>query len=460
MSEDALDSAADKPSLLPAADGDPSMKLKEIPEGTILIKEQPFVYILSSKFRSEHCDFCFKAGQLSKCAACKYVYYCGKACQREGWAIHKLECKNLKKVAPKIVPDAARLLARLIKILQRGGDQVKGYYTEKHYRKFKDLISHYPDLKVDQKRMEHLSSLYGVLYEFLSDETLPNSAELMGLYGRMCVNSFNICNPELQSLGTGIYLGASILDHSCCPNALATFQGTTLYVRNLERLDSLDFSKIFISYIDVMATTKDRQTELLQTYYFLCQCAKCLAPEPLDEMNGAACPNRNCDNYIPPNSTPGTSCSKCHSIVSERHLEEFREVIEFTEEKIQSMKHTTYLDVCKVCLAKHRNLVYKFNLKHLKILDLAFESCIEFQQFDEAVKFGLELINGFHKYYGNKHPLTGLLHLKLGKILLYQNRCLTAKEHIQKAEEILRITHGKGSNFYKEEVVPLIQQII
>lgn len=60
----------------------------------------------------------------------------------------------------------------------------------------------------------------------------------------MCVNSFCICTQELQSVGTGIYLAASILDHSCTPNAVVTFEGTTLYLRSIEKLPSLDWSKV------------------------------------------------------------------------------------------------------------------------------------------------------------------------------------------------------------------------
>lgn len=60
----------------------------------------------------------------------------------------------------------------------------------------------------------------------------------------MCINSFNILDQELQSLGTGIYLAASIIDHSCQPNALAIFEGTTIYIRTLETLPYLDWSKV------------------------------------------------------------------------------------------------------------------------------------------------------------------------------------------------------------------------
>lgn len=42
-------------------------KNQEIKPGTVILSEKPFVYALSSKYRTEHCDFCFQ----------KYVSYFG-----------------------------------------------------------------------------------------------------------------------------------------------------------------------------------------------------------------------------------------------------------------------------------------------------------------------------------------------------------------------------------------------
>lgn len=63
------------------------------------------------------------------------------------------------------------------------------------------------------------------------------------------MNAFNILDQEMNSIATGIYLGVSITDHSCKPNAVATFQGTTLFIRTIEDLASTnDWSKVF--YVD------------------------------------------------------------------------------------------------------------------------------------------------------------------------------------------------------------------
>lgn len=72
--------------------------------------------------------------------------------------MHKLECKQLKKIAPKILPDAARLLARLIQKLNKGGGNQKSHYTPTKFRMFKDLMSRKlkttpsPNKKVLKKR--------------------------------------------------------------------------------------------------------------------------------------------------------------------------------------------------------------------------------------------------------------------------------------------------------------------
>lgn len=141
-------------------------------KGKCILKEKPFVYVLKSKYRTERCDFCLNigpkqvsstgkyhhenfnfsndfsikkkkkySGKVLKCSSCQYVYYCNRNCQESAWSNHKAECACLKRADGKVIPDAARLLTRIILKLNNGGDAEKSYYTEKFYRKFKDLMS-------------------------------------------------------------------------------------------------------------------------------------------------------------------------------------------------------------------------------------------------------------------------------------------------------------------------------
>lgn len=167
------------------------------------MKEQPFVYCLQSKYKSERCDLCLQINEVKRysfkvnmrkvyksivqfrCTACNYVHYCNKICQKNAWKQHKIECGFLKKIHPAIVPDAARMLSRIILKLRSGGDMEKSYYTKTSYRKYLDLMSHYAELKNDPKRLDHLESLYHVLCDLLGDEIVPNKTELLGMYGRV-----------------------------------------------------------------------------------------------------------------------------------------------------------------------------------------------------------------------------------------------------------------------------------
>lgn len=63
---------------------------------------------------------------------------------------------------------------------------------------------------------------------------------------QLVVNGFNILDPEMVGIGTGIYLGVSIIDHSCDPTAVAIFHGTTIHIRSLIQISEFDWSKVRI----------------------------------------------------------------------------------------------------------------------------------------------------------------------------------------------------------------------
>nr|XP_012152302.1 PREDICTED: histone-lysine N-methyltransferase SMYD3 isoform X1 [Megachile rotundata]XP_012152303.1 PREDICTED: histone-lysine N-methyltransferase SMYD3 isoform X1 [Megachile rotundata] len=424
-----------------------------VSKGTTILTAKPFAYVLRSLYRNERCDHCLQSGKLFRCSACQYVYYCNRSCQQGSWPTHNTECVNLKRVSPKVVPDMARLMARIIIKLSQGGDDEVEYYTKTKFRRFKDLMSHYSDIKKDEKKMEHFMFLCGVLFGFLGDTPMPNSAELMGIYGRICINSFNIFDLDMNSIGVGIYLAPSVVDHSCVPNAVATFEGITLNIRTIEDLPSLDWSQIRISYIDVLKTTKERRSELQSSYYFWCNCKKCEEPELMAEA--AACSNKNCTNPCSPDME---SCPECNIKLLENFKEIFDEVSSFTAHHLQNMKNMAYLDVSKMCLKKQEGVLHSLNIQHVQTLQTAFDSSISLQHWEEAEFYAKKLIKGYLVYYGEVHPLTGILLLMTGKIQLYLEKPKQALEALRKANSILAITHGEQHTLVRENLKPLLYQ--
>ncbi|XP_032677020.1 histone-lysine N-methyltransferase SMYD3 isoform X2 [Odontomachus brunneus] len=426
-----------------------------IKRGTTIFTSKPFAYVLTSKYNTIRCDNCLKSGKLSKCSGCQYVYYCDRNCQKESWLIHKTECTNLKKISPRVVPDAARLMARIIIKLNQGGADEVSYYSKTNFRKFKDLMSHYSDIKKDTKRMEHFTSLCGVLLEFLGETLMPNTAELIGIYGRICINSFNILDLNMNSIGVGIYLGASMIDHSCKPNAVVVFEGTTIIVRTLVDLPFLDWSQMKISYVDLLNSNKDRREELHNLYYFWCNCEKCKQADSIAEA--ATCPNSSCAS---PCLIEDDKCEKCSVKLSEDFKKSFREVTDFTTHHLEKMKTMAYLDVSKICLKKQNGILHSLNMQYVRTLDTAFIAAVNLEYWEDAELYSKELVSGYLLYYGEMHPLTGLLYLIMGKIKLHLRKLKQALEVLKKASAVLMITHGDKHTVVREELRPLLYQAI
>ncbi|XP_073950793.1 histone-lysine N-methyltransferase SMYD3-like [Choristoneura fumiferana] len=452
-----------------------------IKAGDLILTEQPFAFVLTSKEKGNRCDNCLEKGKVLKCSGCQFVHYCGRSCQKDAWNDHKWECANLKRVAPKVIPDAARMLAKIINRLARGdGHSHRAFYSATSFRMWKDLMSHYSDLKADKKRMDHFSTLCVVLFEFLKDISLPNTVELMGIYGRMVINSFTILDTDMNSIGTGIYLASSVVDHSCDPNAVATFDGKTINIRALKDLPCLDWDQIRISYIDLMNTPYERQTELLDNYYFLCQCERCMDDVQIRTVHAAKCLNVQCGNTVnipwkkncrlvrkpamdsetePVDTNDVIRCSECGTKYGEKHVEEFVRAMEITEQHLRDMKDASvaYVDICQYCLERQTSL-HPLNVLRAQTLDHALDALVLVRLWESAQEIAEQLLPCFQYYYGDRHPLLGILHLKYGKILLYKMEVQKALKQFQCAEKIIKITHGDRHPLYREHLMPIMRQ--
>lgn len=86
----------------------------------------------------------------------------------------------------------------------------------------------------------------------------------------------------MQAIGSALYIGPSVMDHSCRPNASVSFDGVNLIVRTLvdKPRGHDDFgSEVFISYLDLLNDTRGRREKLLKQYYFWCGCDRCQDPD-------------------------------------------------------------------------------------------------------------------------------------------------------------------------------------
>jgi hypothetical protein len=247
--------------------------------GDVIAECLPQSHVLSIKEKGKRCDYCFKEGSsLKKCSKCKSVYYCNPNCQKKDWeAVHKHEeCRVYEKYfaiqSGNFLPDLDRLLLKLhLRFkFKKEGCHDKFELFDGRNRGIFDMEDHKEDIEKDSKRMAMFAKVESRL---LKSGYSYNKTEFKALYFRIVINSFSVLDDSLNEIGTGLYVAASIFDHSCQPNAAPVFDCTKLEIRALRPI--ADGETILINYIDLKLPTFERIQRLEHQYYFTCSCARC-----------------------------------------------------------------------------------------------------------------------------------------------------------------------------------------
>lgn len=390
--------------------------------GTEILSSSPFVYVLGKEGRGRVCDFCMlESGTLKRCAACKYVYFCDKQCQKSAWPDHKAECAGLCKVSPNVPDTSVRYFCRLLVKLSNKDAWSQSEMVFGRRRCFTDLMSHVDAIKNDQSRyFNEFKKVWETTKVFLDDKYLPELEVGLEIYGKMIINSYCICNDEHSPIGTGLYIGPSILDHSCSPNAHAVYEGRKLLLRAAEDIKCSSIDGIRVSYIDVMAPKEVRQLELKNQYYFECSCTKCSDKVP---------------DYVTEKSPALTASVK----------EKMKEV------DVQAMQHTTILlqlrqwaeDFLKT------ELLPEADYARIHALDLQSKCSLALEDYQAALLPYLARESIYRQCYGPHSPVYGVLLYSIAKLFHVTLQLKKAMEYFEKAEAALAVSHGYSHSLYK-----------
>ncbi|CAJ0961534.1 unnamed protein product, partial [Mesorhabditis belari] len=242
---------------------------------TTVAQEYPYVATVSNELLQEVCSGCFlRRSDVKRCARCKVLYYCSQQCQKDDWADHKEECALLANVSPKIPTAMARLMTRILLKRRREEQGTATPYTAFNTRTFEELMDHKANIQKDATRCEFFVCLSQVLYEYVGPDLLRPAENLLSVFGKIVVNCFSIFDDELTTIGTGLYIGLSGQDHSCCPDAFVLFNGKKALLR-VPHSNAKYSRELRVCYTELMQLNTRRGLELKQHYYFNCSCRLC-----------------------------------------------------------------------------------------------------------------------------------------------------------------------------------------
>ncbi|KAI8914244.1 hypothetical protein EDD86DRAFT_244462 [Gorgonomyces haynaldii] len=247
---------------------------KDIPQGTLLLSEEPAGFALDLNELDNYCAYCLQSSPTKRCTGCSFNVYCSRECQKLDWKQHKQECSILKSNR---LNSACRLTIRLL-LNRNSSDSLLN-------TQFDNLLDHCD--KGHPKRHEFTQSLSRLITGLFPQLDFDACNKMLCL---LSVNGMSVPAPVSGHLGTALCPQMAYCNHSCVPNSRITAVGNKLYLRSTSWINKGD--QITISYIDTFQPTMERQFRLQAQYFFTCKCKKCL--DPIDVHTQILCPTKDC----------------------------------------------------------------------------------------------------------------------------------------------------------------------
>ncbi|GLV34475.1 SET and MYND domain containing class 4 member 3 [Carabus blaptoides fortunei] len=288
----------------------------DVKKGDILFVEEPYSTSCTSTHSGyfTYCNQCFISSLT--CIPCKYcteIYFCTEECREDYWNLrHKWECLAIRK---RLLSTKCSLALGIFFRASRTGFKTtaKNDHSygnkEENFPYVNQLLTH--KMKMAESDLIYktketvLMLVYLIEYTDFIDwlyaqENRPEVSRdavykvigniLLKIVLQIATNSETVLHsfvmfedkfsPGLNyhTVAVGLYVSSCLMNHSCLPNAVRSFHGSTKVVRALR--DIKKGTEVTICYLrdPDINSHKARQSALLKDYLFNCSCRVCTNP--------------------------------------------------------------------------------------------------------------------------------------------------------------------------------------
>jgi len=250
------------------------------------------------------------------CKDCNQMWYCSQRCMDLDSTPHKLECRTLGLFFKNVHWDEPgnkteiRLLCRTLsrRTLERQRVQLPSeHFYANEVINFGDFMRLISSRKVQTESL--LKSLKDIVdyVKTLDEDWLSDidEEELLDVVLKTRNNMFNIFKSSTVSLGWGVYIEASLFNHSCQPN-VCLFRKHLTPVFEFVAIQEIPIdTEITVTYLGY-GDLETRRSHLKEHYFFDCDCPRCVEETSGVTTNYDAwynayhCKNEGCLGYTVP----------------------------------------------------------------------------------------------------------------------------------------------------------------
>jgi hypothetical protein len=256
-------------------------------QGEIIFSQEPYAYAISTDL-IHICHKCLKnPTKTMRCGTCKIARYCSPLCQKSDWSTHKLECSQLKRIAPCKDPTMAvfcmRVLNRFFQEFTDYSNHIADYKPSKTSDDFGDILRMcQPTIDIDPEGEDS----YAIFMSRVLGTAAPIDLTLLSnVLLRTLPNSFSWSDCYNDDVGRLCFPSASLFNHSCLPNAWAYTDDKSPSIRIIAIRDIDPGEEICISYLNGGASVEKNRQTLSKQFGFSCQCDQCSLLKDTDSLN-------------------------------------------------------------------------------------------------------------------------------------------------------------------------------
>ncbi|CAG0883991.1 unnamed protein product [Cyprideis torosa] len=285
---------------------------------------------------------------------------------------------------------------------------------------FQDLMSHENDLREDPAQRLCVEMLVPLVRHILPEAYKSyalTSDDIFSIYGKIKINRIGIVNfmeREDRHIGLGIYLSLAAVDHACDANAVYNALGRVMYIQVTEDIPSFSLDTLRIPYVTSMRRTKERRKELMDRYFFWCQCGLCSDVKKDQQMQSLTCGNCG-DGAVPLtddlNLLPCLSCNTSVSASTAKELVADYMVVEEATKKFlaSNKKDISLVDFRKLVASQKDCRFHPYNIRYLETLRFGIALFGD-------VEFVKAYTDGMQQYFSPFHPIASSSVLQMSVI--------------------------------------------